>query len=91
MWEITPQLPLEALRQIFRLVGGVRPDIHCLSTRHHCTIRDNESGHVCNVSNRLWFLKDKTPASKNEKVLSVLSAEFPDKDVQAFNLLVSCG
>ncbi|GBN12243.1 hypothetical protein AVEN_262780-1 [Araneus ventricosus] len=28
--------------------------------------------------------------SKNEKFLSVLSADIPDKDVEAFNLCVSC-
>ncbi|GBM78287.1 hypothetical protein AVEN_46990-1 [Araneus ventricosus] len=62
-------------------------DEHC--TKHfvkHFT--ENEFGHVCNVCDRLWFLKDLTPASKNEKFPSVLRAEFSDKDVQAFNL---CG
>ncbi|GBM42335.1 hypothetical protein AVEN_203570-1 [Araneus ventricosus] len=32
---------------------------------------ENEFGHVCKVCDRLWFLKDGTPSSKNEKFLSV--------------------
>ncbi|GBN78898.1 hypothetical protein AVEN_171937-1 [Araneus ventricosus] len=51
---------------------------------------ENEFGHARNVCVRLRFLKDVTPASKNEKFLSVFRAQFPDKDVQAFNLCGSC-
>ncbi|GBN49184.1 hypothetical protein AVEN_116504-1 [Araneus ventricosus] len=43
---------------------------------------ENEFGHVCRICDRLWFLKDVTSASKNERFLSALRAEFPDKDVQ---------
>ncbi|GBM27761.1 hypothetical protein AVEN_25374-1 [Araneus ventricosus] len=51
---------------------------------------ENEFGNFCNACDTLWFLKDVTPASKNEKFLFVLRGEFPDKDVQAFNLCGSC-
>ncbi|GBN67403.1 hypothetical protein AVEN_140530-1 [Araneus ventricosus] len=64
-------------------------DEHC--TKHfvkHFT--ENEFYHLCNVCDRLWFLENVTPASKNEKFLSVLRAEFPDKDVQSSNLCVWC-
>ncbi|GBN86172.1 hypothetical protein AVEN_220381-1 [Araneus ventricosus] len=59
-------------------------DEHC--AKHFLKqFTENEFGHSCNVCDRLWFLKDVTPARKKEKLLSVFRAEFPDKDVQAFN------
>ncbi|GBM99849.1 hypothetical protein AVEN_75823-1 [Araneus ventricosus] len=51
---------------------------------------ENEFEHVSIVCDRLWFLKDVTPKSKNEKFPSVLGVDFPDKDVQAFNLRGLC-
>ncbi|GBM92657.1 hypothetical protein AVEN_185306-1 [Araneus ventricosus] len=80
-----PNCSVECLRK------RIWEEIDELCTKHfvkHFT--ENEFGHVCNVCVRLRFLKDVTPASKNEKFLSVFRAQFPVKDVQAFNLCGSC-
>ncbi|GBN74195.1 hypothetical protein AVEN_83246-1 [Araneus ventricosus] len=64
-------------------------DEHC--TKHFVKdFSENEFGHVCNVCVILHFLKDVTSVSKNERFLSILRAQFPDKDVQAFSLCGSC-
>ncbi|GBM11011.1 hypothetical protein AVEN_1343-1 [Araneus ventricosus] len=72
-----PNYSIECLRKrIWKEIDG-----HC--TKHFAKhFTENEFGHVCNVCDSVWFLKDVTPSCKNEK--------FPDKDVQAFNLCGSC-
>ncbi|GBM54640.1 hypothetical protein AVEN_214615-1 [Araneus ventricosus] len=77
-----PNYNVECLRK--RIWGKI--DEHC--TKHFVKdFTENEFGHVCD---RLCFLKDLTPTSKNEKFLSVLRAESTDKDVEAFSLCGSC-
>ncbi|GBM13725.1 hypothetical protein AVEN_89992-1 [Araneus ventricosus] len=80
-----PNYSIECLgKRIWKEIDG-----HC--TKHFAKhFTENKFGHVCNVCDSVRFLKDVTPSCKNEKFLSALSAEFPDKDVQAFNLCGSC-
>ncbi|GBO35379.1 hypothetical protein AVEN_121674-1 [Araneus ventricosus] len=80
-----PNYSVEYLRK------RIREEIDERCTKHFAKhFTENEFGYVCNVCYRLWFLEDVTPTSKNGKFLSVLRAEFPDKDVQASNLCGSC-
>jgi hypothetical protein len=52
------------------------------------TFYGNEFGHICDVCDRLWFKKDLK--CMNTKFNSVLVSEFPERDIDNFQLCNNC-
>ena len=48
----------------------------------------NEFGHVCNVCDRLWFMKDLRRVS--EGMVNMLAIEFPGENVKNFMVCTNC-
>ena len=48
----------------------------------HENFIENDFGHVCNICDRLWFMKDVRRVS--EKMVNMLAVEFPYENVKDF-------
>ena len=50
----------------------------------HENFIENDFGHVCNICDQLWFMKDVRRVS--EKMVNMLAVEFPYENVKDFKV-----